>query len=144
MASNNQRHRRGHPGNRHGSSGYKNKDGNLTGTLIADLVLQVMAYFAQTERESIRQRQAEGIAAARAKGKRLGRKPIPLPDGFENICFKCVSGELSTRVAAAILDMSHSTFYRNYRIWKNAKSLIKSRPLKTVVSNGRHFKTVML
>ena len=44
----------------------RNKNGNLTGTLIADLVLQVMAYFAQTERESIRQRQAEGIAAAKA------------------------------------------------------------------------------
>lgn len=49
----------------------RTKDGNLTGTLIADLVLQIFAYVAQTEREFIRQRQAEGIAAARAKGKRL-------------------------------------------------------------------------
>ena len=55
----------------------REKNGSLTGTLIADLVLQVMAYFAQTERESIHQRQAEGIAAAKSKGKHLGRKPEP-------------------------------------------------------------------
>ena len=60
----------------------REKNGSLTGTLIADLVLQVMAYFAQTERESIHQRQAEGIAAAKSKGKHLGRKPEPLPIGF--------------------------------------------------------------
>ncbi len=50
----------------------REKNGSLTGTLIADMVLQIMAYFAQTERESIHQRQAEGIAAAKAKGKHLG------------------------------------------------------------------------
>lgn len=66
----------------------RKKDGNLTGTLIADLVLQIMAYFAETERESIRQRQAEGIATARARGQQLGRRPAPLPDGFEDICKK--------------------------------------------------------
>ena len=60
----------------------RTKDGNLTGTLIADLVLQIFAYVAQTEREFIRQRQAEGIAAARAKGKRLGRLPLKMPEQF--------------------------------------------------------------
>ena len=96
----------------------RNKDGNLTGTLIADLVLQIMAYFAQTERESIRQRQAEGIAAARAGGQQLGRRPAPLPDGFEDICKKCMLGEYSTRSAAKTLNMRHSTFYRYYKLWK--------------------------
>ena len=78
----------------------REKNGSLTGTLIADLVLQVMAYFAQTERESIHQRQAEGNAAAKSKGKHLGRKPEPLPIGFECICARCYSGEISTRAAA--------------------------------------------
>lgn len=96
----------------------RNKDGNLTGTLIADLVLQIMAYFAQTERESIRQRQAEGIAAAKARGQQLGRRPAELPDGFGEVCKKCMTGEYSTRGAARVLNMSHSTFYRYYKLWK--------------------------
>lgn len=103
------------------------KNGNLTGTLIADMVLQIMAYFAQTERESIHQRQAEGIAAARAKGKHLGRRADPLPDGFEAICAQCHDGDLSTREAAGALAMSHTTFYRHFRDWEQ----------KNFVSNGR-------
>ena len=96
----------------------REKSGGLTGTLIADLVLQVMAYFAQTERDSIRQRQAEGIAAAKAKGKHLGRKAMPLPDSFESICDKHLSGEITTREAASALCMSHSTFCRRFRAWE--------------------------
>lgn len=103
------------------------KNGNLTGTLIADMVLQIMAYFAQTERESIHQRQAEGIAAARAKGKHLGRRAGPLPDGFETICALCHDGKKSTREAAESLAMSHTTFYRHFRDWEQ----------KNFVSNGR-------
>lgn len=122
----------------------RNKNGNLTGTLIADLVLEVMAYFAQTERESIRQRQAEGIAAAKAKGKQLGRKPIPLPNEFDAVCKRCMKGEISTRMAAATLNMSHTTFYRKFTMWKDKNSVPICRHFKTVVSNGRHFKTVML
>ena len=105
----------------------RTKNGNLTGTLIADLVLQLMAYFAQTEREFIRQRQAEGIAAAKAKGKHLGRRPAPLPCGFEDACIKCVRGTISTRKAADLLHMSHTTFYRKYRVWRAS----------SIVSNGR-------
>ena len=93
------------------------KNGNLTGTLIADLVLQVMAYFAQTEREFIHQRQAEGIAAAKARGKHLGRSPIPLPSNFEKICSACHCGEITTREAAEKLNMCHSTFYRHFVAW---------------------------
>lgn len=97
----------------------REKSGSLTGMLIADMVLQVMAYFAQIERESIHQRRAEGIAVAKAKGKHLGRKAAPLPDGFEEVCARCHDGELSTRKAATALGMSHSTFYRNYLGWKH-------------------------
>lgn len=108
----------------------REKSGGLTGTLIADLVLQVMAYFAQTERDSIRQRQAGGIAVAKAKGKHLGRKAMPLPDSFESICGKHLSGEITTREAALALCMSHSTFCRRFHAWE-----------KKFVSEGRHSET---
>ena len=55
---------------------------DLTGTLIADIVLQLLSYVAQTEREFIRQRQAEGIAAAKARGVRFGRPSLPVPEAF--------------------------------------------------------------
>jgi len=95
----------------------RQKEGGLAGTLIADLVLQVMAYFAQTERESIRQRQAEGIAAAKARGKKLGRQPLPEPDGFEEICVRYRSREMTMREAAEALQMSPSTFWRRFVTW---------------------------
>ncbi len=103
------------------------KNGNLTGTLIADMVLQIMAYFAQTERESIHQRQAEGIAAARAKGKHLGRKADPLPDGFEDICDRCRNGEMTIRAAAAALSMSRTTFHRRFLKWEQKISVPEGR-----------------
>ena len=109
----------------------REKNGNLTGTLIADLVLQVMAYFAQTEREAIHQRQAEGIAAARAKGKHLGRNPNPLPYGFVEACTKCRCGELTTRNCAAALGMTHSTFYRHFRVWEQKESVSDGRLSET-------------
>ena len=60
----------------------RKKDGNLTGILLSDLVLQIFAYVAQVEREFIHQRQAEGIAAAKARGQILGRSPIPIPESI--------------------------------------------------------------
>ena len=109
----------------------RNRGGNLTGTLIADLVLQILAYVAQTEREFIKQRQAEGIGAAKKKGKHLGRKANPLPEDFEMVCVKYRDGLISTREAAKELGMSHTTFYRKYReISQND------------VSKGRHFDTL--
>ena len=95
----------------------QNRD--LTGTLIADIVLQLLSYVAQTERELIRQRQAEGIAAAKRNGKRLGRlgrPPLPQPEGFDEICIKCKTGQISTRQTAQILGMKHSTFYKNMQM----------------------------
>ena len=58
---------------------------DLTGTFIADLVLQILSYVAQTEREMIRKRQAEGIAAAKARGVKFGRRPLPLPESYEDV-----------------------------------------------------------
>lgn len=89
---------------------------DLTGTLIADLVLQLLSYVAQTERESIRQRQAEGIAAAKARGVRFGRVPKPLPDNFCAVCRRWERGEITGTAAARECGMPLSTFrYRAAR-----------------------------
>ena len=85
---------------------------DLTGTLIADIVLQLLSYVAQTERESIRQRQAEGIAAARARGGLLGRERMELPDSFYNLAELWQRGEISSRSAASELGISYQTFLR--------------------------------
>ncbi|WP_019189862.1 recombinase family protein [Levyella massiliensis] len=67
----------------------RKKSNDLTGTFIADLVLQILSYVAQTERESIKQRQAEGIAAAKKNGTCFGRRPLTLPENFTNVCDEC-------------------------------------------------------
>ena len=83
---------------------------DLTGTLIADIVLQLLSYVAQTEREFIRQRQAEGIAAAKARGVHLGRRPYPLPEMFGKVYCAWMEGNLSARAAAKKLGVCHKTF----------------------------------
>ncbi len=85
---------------------------DLTGTLIADIVLQLLSYVAQTEREFIRQRQAEGIAAAKQKGVRFGPKPKDRPDEYQHCHEKWQRGEMSAREASRILGVSHTTFLR--------------------------------
>lgn len=109
------------------------KDDNLIGTLIADLVLQIFAYVAQTEREFIRQRQAEGIAAAKAKGKKFGRKCIAMPEAFEDVCKKCQQRRMTTREAAKRLGVSHTTFYRRYKEYLSKMSEKEEK----MVSNSR-------
>ena len=84
---------------------------DLTGTLIADLVLQILSYVAETERQAIRQRQKEGIAAAKANGVRFGRTPIAKPDNFEEVKAAWERGEMSGRTAAKILGVSHTSFH---------------------------------
>ena len=85
---------------------------DLTGTLIADIVLQLLSYVAQTEREFIRQRQAEGIAAAKARGVTFGRRPMERPAEFATIRAEWESGHLSARKAAAKLGITHRTFLK--------------------------------
>lgn len=85
---------------------------DLTGTLIADIVLQLLSYVAQTEREFIRQRQAEGIAAAKASGKHLGRWPKEKPENYPAVCAMWHSGAVSSRGAASCLGVSHKTFLK--------------------------------
>ena len=85
---------------------------DLTGTLIADIVLQLLSYMAQLEREFILQRQAEGIAAAKDRGVRFGRRPLERPVNFESVVQEWKSGQLSSRSAALKLNISHTTFLR--------------------------------
>lgn len=85
---------------------------DLTGIFISDLVLQILAYVAETERTFIKQRQAEGIAAAKLKGVRFGCRKAELPERFEEYCRMWVNGEISLRKAAETLGMNHTTFYR--------------------------------
>lgn len=91
---------------------------DLTGTLIADIVLQLLSYVAQTEREFIKQRQAEGIAAARAKGVRFGPPPKDRSTEYEKLCREWQSGAISAREAARRIGVSHTTFLR----WVKAKN----------------------
>ena len=86
----------------------QNRD--LTGTLIADIVLQLLSYVAQTEREFIRQRQAEGIAAARQQGVKFGRRPMERPPEYERLKEQWRNGEISARSAAERLGVTHRTF----------------------------------
>ena len=87
----------------------QNRD--LTGTLIADIVLQLLSYVAQTEREFIRQRQAEGIAAAKARGVKFGRPPRPLPDNFYEVHKAWRDKKLTLKEAAETCDLPVGTFY---------------------------------
>lgn len=84
---------------------------DLMGTFIADLVLQILSFAAQNEREYIRRRQAEGIAAAKARGVRFGRKPLPLPENFHEIHRAWRTKKLTLKEAAAACNMPVGTFY---------------------------------
>lgn len=85
---------------------------NLTGTFVADLVLQILSYVAQTEREDIHQRQMEGIAAAKRRGVRFGRPRKPIPDAFYLLKTEWEMKKITSREAARQLDISQDTFLR--------------------------------
>ncbi len=85
---------------------------DLTGALIADIVLQLLSYVAQTEREFNRQRQAEGIAAAKARGVHFGRRFKDRGEDYERVMSAWRRGEISGRAAAKKLGVAHATFQR--------------------------------
>lgn len=95
------------------------KGRDLTSSLIADIVLQLLSYVAQTERELIRSRQVEGIAAAKANGVRFGARPKACPKAFAACYTAWKNGQLSARAAAKRLHVSHSTFLK----WARAKEI---------------------
>lgn len=94
---------------------------NLMGKFISDIVLQVLSFVAQNERENIRQRQAEGIRIAKAKGIHMGRPNLPIPDNFEEVITKYTKKEITAKSAQDCLNMTKGTFYRNYHLYVENK-----------------------
>ena len=104
------------------------REKNLLGTFIADLVLQVLSFVAQSERESIRKRQAEGIAVAKAKGVRFGRPIKKPPENFEFLIKEWERGNLTLEEVLEKTDLKEATFYRRlreYRLIKGKNKTIK-------------------
>ncbi len=94
---------------------------DLMGTFIADLVLQILSFVAQNERENIKKRQAQGIAAAKAKGVQFGRPEVPMPKNFKEIVKQWEKQLISTDAALEKCGMSKTTFYRRRRELKLVK-----------------------
>lgn len=92
---------------------------NLVGKFISDIVLQVLSFVAQNERENIRQRQAEGIRLAKLKGIHMGRPPLTLPNNFNEIASKYINKEITNSDAAKFLKMSRGTFLKYVKIYKS-------------------------
>ena len=90
----------------------KSQNNDLTGTFIADLVLQILAYVVQIERENIKQRQKEGIHAAKCRGVQFGRPRKNIPDNFDDVKGKWEKSEINSRQDAQILGISQNTFLR--------------------------------
>lgn len=100
------------------------RDKNLLGTFISDIVLQLLSFVAQNERENIRKRQAEGIAAAKMRGVKFGRPPKEVPPNFDHYVSQWTKKELPLEKILQELKMSESTFYRRlreYRIYNQKK-----------------------
>lgn len=91
--------------------------GDLIGTFVADLVLQILSYVAQTERENIKQRQKEGIAAARLRGVQFGRPRMQVPEEFERLKEEWENKKITSREAARALGIAQDTFLR----WAHGK-----------------------
>ncbi len=96
------------------------REKNLLGTFISDIVLALLSYVAENERANIRQRQAEGIAAARERGVKFGRPPLPIPDNFHKAHKDWRSGKISMEEAARRCDMPPQTFYGKARKFEKA------------------------
>ena len=88
---------------------------DLMGTFIAELVLQILSFVAQSERENIKKRQTEGIAAAKTRGVRFGRPEVPIPEIFVRVAKQWNKGLIPTHTALEKCGMSRSTFYRRRR-----------------------------
>ncbi|MBR4020069.1 MAG: recombinase family protein [Firmicutes bacterium] len=98
---------------------------DLLGTFLSDIVLQVLSFVAENERSNIRQRQAEGIAAAKARGVRFGRPEKPVPDGFEEAAKQWRNGEITSVAGAKKCGMPLSTFRHKAEIQDTRKSVCR-------------------
>lgn len=96
------------------------REKNLLGTFISDLVLALLSYVAENERTNIRQRQAEGIAAAKARGVHFGRRPNPLPDNFYEVYQQWKMKKISVSEAARQCGMPQTTFFERARAYEKS------------------------
>ena len=110
----------------------RNQVSGLTGKFIADLVLQVLSYVAQVERENIKQRQAEGIKIAKENGVKFGRPSIPIPKEFEEVYKLYLKGEISKRASAKRLGTNHVTFSNWIKKYENTINLHKNPKYKSI------------
>lgn len=85
---------------------------DLMGTFLSDIVLQLLSFVAENERKNIKQRQKEGIEAAKLRGVQFGRPKKPVPENFEQICVKWMAKEISGEAAAKLCNITKATFYR--------------------------------
>lgn len=95
---------------------------DLMGTFLSDIVLQVLSFVAENERANIRQRQAEGIAAAKARGVRFGRPPKPLPDNYHSAYQRWKAGTITGTAAAKECGMALATFRYRAELYKQAET----------------------
>jgi len=100
----------------------KNKD--LLGTLISDLVLQLLSFVAENERENIRQRQAEGIAAAKSKGVKFGRPKVYNVEDYIEIIEKAENKEITVKDAIILTKVSRATYYRMAKEFRNSRNCL--------------------
>ena len=98
---------------------------DLMGTFLADVVLQVLSFVAQNERENIRKRQAQGIAAAKARGVHFGREAIPFPENFAKTVKRWENGEIKLEKVLSLTQLKESTFYRRLREYRAALGIKK-------------------
>ena len=118
---------------------------DLLGTFISDIVLQVLSFVAENESHNIRQRQAEGIAAAKARGVHLGRPRKPLPDNFQEAFNSWRNGELTGTTAAAMCKMPLSTFrYRAILYAKKKRYFAVNLQKGVLFSKKLHLKIIYL
>lgn len=91
---------------------------DLMGTFLSDIVLQVLSFVAENERKNIRQRQKEGIEAAKLRGVQFGRPQKPMPENFRHIYDRWIGKEITGEEAAQLCNVARATFYRKVREWE--------------------------
>ena len=96
------------------------RDEDLMRTFVSDIVLQILSFVAQNERENIKKRQAQGIAAAKARGVKFGRPECSIPENFSDIVQQWEHGKLLFKQAVGMCNMSEATFYRRLREYRAA------------------------
>ncbi|WP_330672111.1 recombinase family protein [Brotolimicola acetigignens] len=120
------------------------REKNLLGTFISDVVLALLSYVAENERTNIKQRQAEGIAAAKARGVKFGRPPLPIPENFYQMHKDWRAGKITIEEAAKACNMCPKTFYS--KAVKYEKSKLNSSCVLTemvYISSNRIHKTIL-